>query len=341
MRPQVALVDATSRAAFCALPGLVPLDAETVAGARPDASWMLTGQADAAARCSLWWREAPALPGQRVGLIGHYAASSDEAGRHLLAHACAELAAHGCTLALGPMDGSTFGRYRLVTDPGSEPPFLLEPENPARYPAHFTAAGFAPIARYCSALQPALGTRRLRLAGMAARLGQRGVWIRSLDAARFEEELRRLYPVATGAFTHGFLYSPIAEDAFVALYSRLRPYVMPELVLIAEQHDQPVGLLFVLPDWLRAQRGAPLDTLILKTLAVLPAFSGTGLAGLLLARGEEVAREHGFTRVIHALMHEENSSLRMSGRYGGTIMRRYALYGRPLSPALHSDGRSV
>jgi GNAT superfamily N-acetyltransferase len=326
----VALADAETRDAFCALPGLVPLDAAAVASARPDASWMLTGPQDDVARCSLWWDHTPTLPDERVGMIGHYAARSDAAGRQLLAHACAELAAHGCTFVVGPMDGSTFGRYRLVTDQGTEPPFLLEPENPSSDPHHFAASGFAPVARYCSALQTELGTRRLRLAEIATRLARRGVWMRSLDPARFEQELRRLYPVATQAFTRGFLYSPIAEDDFVALYSRLRAYVTPELVLLAEQDDRPVGLLFVLPDWLRARRGAPMDTLILKTLAVLPEFAGSGLAGLLLARGEEVAREHGFTRVIHALMHERNSSLRMSGRYGGQIMRRYALFGRSL-----------
>jgi hypothetical protein len=41
------------------------------------------------------------------------------------------------------------------------------------------------------------------------------------------------------------------------------------------------------------------------------------------------ARKLGFRRAIHALMHEENVSRTISGRYGRTI-RRYALYARPL-----------
>lgn len=330
MLPTTVLVDPASREQFCALPGLARLDADSVAGARPDASWMFTGAGTDLARCSLWWTNTPSLPGERVGVIGHYASASANAGRTVLAYACAELAACGCTYVVGPMDGSTFWQYRLVTDPGTEPPFLLEPENPPSDPEAFAATGFAPIARYYSALQTELGTRRLRVAELTKRLTRRGVRIRSLDASRFEDELRLLYPIATQAFAGGFLYSPISEDDFVALYARLRPIALPELVLIAEQDDRPVGLLFVLPDWLRARRGEPLDTLILKTLAVLPAYSGSGLPGLLLARGEQLARERGFTRVIHSLMHERNSSLRMSARYGGQIMRRYALYGRPL-----------
>lgn len=330
----VASADAATRAEFCALPGLLPLDAVAVASARPDASWVLTGKGDEVARCSLWWERTPLLPGEHVGLIGHYAAGSDDAGRMLLEHACAELAAHGCSLAVGPMDGSTFGRYRLVTDWGNEPPFLLEPENPPSYPGHFAAAGFTPIAQYVSALQTQLGTRHLRLEAMGRRLARHEIRIRTLDAARFEDELRRLYPVAAGAFAGGYLYTPIGKDEFVALYARLRPYVAPELVLLAEQGERAVGVLFVLPDWLRAQRGAPMDTIILKTLAVVPELAPTGLAGLLLARGEAAAQEHGYSRVIHALMHEHNSSLRMSARYGGQIIRRYALYARPLGRAV-------
>lgn len=326
----VTRADDSSIAEFCALPGLAPLDAGSVAGARPDASVIQAGADSDMARCSLWWQQTPSLPGQRVGLIGHYAAASALAGCDVLAHACAELTARGCTYALGPMDGSTFGSYRLVTDRGTELPFLLEPEHPPDYPDHFTEAGFAPVARYFSALQTQLGTRHLRVAEMTARMERLGVRVRALDLARFDDELRRLYPMVTQAFARGFLYSPITEDAFVALYTRLRPYVVPDLVLIAEQGERAVGLLLIVPDWLRAQRGAPLDTLVLKTLAVLPEFSGTGLPGVLLARAEQVARQHGFTRVIHALMHEGNSSLRMSARYGGQIVRRYALFGRPL-----------
>src|ERR1043166_31608 len=77
------------------------------------------------ARCSLWWRRTPSLARHRVGLIGHYAASLPEAAGVLLERACGELASVGCTLAVGPMDGSSWRRYRFVTRFGTEPPFFL------------------------------------------------------------------------------------------------------------------------------------------------------------------------------------------------------------------------
>ena len=36
--------------------------------------------------------------------------------------------------AVGPLDGSTWRRYRLVTERGVEPPFFMEPDNPDDWP---------------------------------------------------------------------------------------------------------------------------------------------------------------------------------------------------------------
>jgi hypothetical protein len=323
-------VSVATPAEFCSLPGLTPLDGDAVARQAPDASWVGLGPDGAAARCSLWWSRVPVHGAHRIGLIGHYAAASSAAGERLLAHACAELAAHGCTLAIGPMDGTTYGRYRLITQRGSAPPFFLEPDNPDDYPQHFVSAGLTPFASYCSAIQTELHARPLHLPDIMGRLARRQVWMRSLDGARLDEELRRLYPVAMAAFARSPLYTPISADEFVNQYRQLGPYLVPALVAIAECEERAVGFLFALPNWLQQQRGERLDTVILKTVCVLPEYAGTGVVGLLLARGQDAAHELGFTRVIHALMHERNSSLRMSGRYGGQVMRRYALFARPI-----------
>lgn len=318
---------------FAAAPGLPALDVEAVARSGADASWLLAQGDTVAARCSLWWHATPGYENHRVGLIGHYGALHDEAAAELLQLASAELAAQGCTLAIGPMDGSTSQRYRFVTERGTEPPFLLEPENPDAYPQQFVAGGFAPLAHYYSSLQDRLDVGDPRVDDIAARFTAEGVTIRSLDARRFDEELRRIYTVVASSFRENFLATPISEDAFVAQYRALQPFVRPELVLLAEQSGTLAGFFFLLPDWLQARHGGPVDTVIVKTLAVLPAFAGRGLGSLLSARAQEVARTLGFTRAIHALMHERNTSRRISERFEGRIIRRYTLFAKPLAGA--------
>src|SRR5437660_524545 len=66
------------------------------------------------AQCSLQVVEGlHGAPG-RSGLIGHYEAVDAEAGTALLRHACQLLAAQGADRVLGPMNGSTWARYRLA-----------------------------------------------------------------------------------------------------------------------------------------------------------------------------------------------------------------------------------
>jgi GNAT superfamily N-acetyltransferase len=284
------------------------------------------------ARCSLWWSNVPGLLGRPVGLIGHYQAADSQAAAALLALACRRLASVGCALAVAPMDGSTLHHYRLVTERGTLPPFFLEPDNPDDWPSHFTDNDFQPLAHYFSSLQTDLTQQHPDTQALLARWEADGVAIRSLNPSRFDDELHRIYSVAARSFAASLFASPISESEFVEQYERLLPLLCPELVLLAERGDMPIGFLFAVPDWLEAGRGHPVHTVIVKTLAVLPEYAGHGLGTLLSSRCQEIAIQLGFTRAIHALMHERNISRRISQEYGGRLIRRYTLFGRELEP---------
>lgn len=116
----------------------------------------------------------------------------------------------------------------------------------------------------------------------------------------------------------------------MAQYRCLLPLVRPELILLAEREGKAVGFLFAAPDLLQAQRGAPIDTLILKTVAVLPGRAYAGLGILLAERCHAKARDLGYRRVVHALMHDANRSRNVSAHYA-TPIRGYTLFSRQLS----------
>lgn len=307
------------------------LGAELVARHAPDTSLVVAGDATLRARCSLWWTNVPPRDGERLGVIGHFAATDEDAAGALLEAACRALTTHGCSLAVGPMDGNTWRSYRFVVERGTEPPYFLEPGNPPEWPLWWLGSGFAPLAYYTSALNADLTRRDERAEAVAVRLTEGGVRIRSLDPADFTGELRRIHAVAAVSFRDNFLYTPIPEAEFVAQYTQVQPLVRPELVFIAEQGERPVGFAFSIPDVNEARRGERVRTVIIKTIAILPERKRLGGLGSLLAdRTQAVAHTLGFERAIHALMHEANASRGISGRTGST-MRRYALLARPLT----------
>jgi predicted N-acetyltransferase YhbS len=315
---------------FCGLAGLSVLDPETLARQQADRSWMLLDPSDqVAARCSLWWGATPPLDGQRLGFIGHFAARDADAAAQILLLASERLAENRCDLAVGPIDGNTWQRYRLLTERGPEPVFFLEPDNPDDWPGHFTRNGFAPIAEYYSALNSELDRDDPGVDEIAQQVAARGVTLRTLHLNQFDDELRAIHALSLESFRHNFLYTPISEDDFVAQYRKIRSCVVPELVLIAERSAEPVGYLFIVPDMLQAKRVQQVDTVIFKTVAVHPDFRDVGLGRLLVAQGHLAARQLGYRRAVHALMHEANRSRRMSA-HTARVIRRYALFSRPL-----------
>ena len=313
-------------------PGLPPFDPNDIARHGADVHWGLARDGNVVARCSLWWTAAPRLGCDRAGTVGHFAAVDKPAGAAMLEHACEELAARGCTQAVGPMDGSTWRRYRLLTERGAEPPFFLEPDNPDEWPDYFVSVGFKPLARYYSALCTDLTLADPRLSRVVPRMERAGIHIRSIDPARFESELRAIHGLSLISFRNNFLYTPIAESEFLAQYRPIQPLIRPEIVMLAEQEGCLVGFVFAVPDLPRATGGRPIDTIVVKSAAVAPGRQYAGLGSLLVARCHAIAHSLGYRRSIHALMHESNESRNVSGHYTRPI-RGYTLYSRQLRPA--------
>src|SRR5262249_47405521 len=103
------------------------------------------------ARCSLWWNGTPKLNDRSVGFVGHYFTSVPWSGVSILEAAIAELQNHGCEMAIGPVDGSTWRNYRFITGKAKSPRFFLEQDHPLEWPYFFSKVGFYVCASYVSA----------------------------------------------------------------------------------------------------------------------------------------------------------------------------------------------
>lgn len=263
------------------------------------------------------WRDAPSWSGRRTAAVGAFSCERPQAGAALLNQIAQRLAGERFEAVVGPMDGDTWARYRLVVESSERPPFLLEPQNPEHYPAAFEQAGWPVIGRYVSAE----GGVDERGPGAAPAMDLR---VRSFDPARAEEELLRIHAVSLRAFSKAFLYRPISAEAFLASYQPVLPAIDPDFVLMAEdQQGELQGYVFGIPD---LTQGPQPTAVILKTYASLKPGGGSRLGDAFYA----AARRRGFQTVVHALMHADNLSATHSARSGGKIIRRYALWGRTL-----------
>ena len=294
----------------------------------------LAGNRDApSARASLWLADDLAGAPGRSGLLGHYAAADTAAGAELLRESCAELARRGAVRVIGPMNGSTWRRYRLELpreggDPDVQPDgFASEPRNPLRHNDDFLAAGFGVVSRYESRYEPEPVVDAHGLESARERAEAHGVRLHALDPERFDETLRDMHALSLGAFAENAWYAALPLETFLSLYAPYRERAVPELVRLATGADgRLAGYLFGFHDPLSALDGRPTRT-VCKTVAVAPHARGAGLGALLLDDFRAASVALGAKGILHALMHVSNASMRMSARHHSVLFKRYALYG--------------
>jgi hypothetical protein len=301
----------------------VRAQAATANAALPDATMQQRRDGIVRARCSLWWRATPLHAGRRTGFIGAVESSDDRALVALLARAERRLHAAGCELAAGPVDGDTWHRYRLVTASDDTPPFALEPYSAPGAVAPWERAGFAPLETYASFRDDALGERDPRAPMLAARLREAGVTVRTLELARFDDELTQIHTLALRGFANAPLFAPIALGAFAALYRPVAPLLDPRLCPVAECDGRIVGVLFALRD-----PRAP-GTVVLKTVVRDTDRRFAGLGFVLTDAARAAAHTLGATRAISALQHDGSVARSLATR--AIPFRRYAVFGKELS----------
>ena len=298
---------------------------EDTADRPPDERIEVPGGAGGA---SLWWSRTPHLDGVRTGAVGAFDARDADSAHRVLSLAGDRLRAAGAEIAIGPMDGSTWRRYRWMVESDGRGPFLLEPWNPPGYPEWWKACGFGRLASYSSSIvdpESPPGTPN----PVRERFDRSGFVIRRLDASGFGDELRVIHDLSLRSFTGNFLYSPMSYECFAADYAKIAGAIDPDCVLIVERDGSPCAFLFGIPDLAAAKRGEK-PALIAKTLAVLPEFRRHGMGSILLDEFQSIARAKGYREIIHALQHESNQSLAITARLGHRVFRRYELLAKRL-----------
>jgi L-amino acid N-acyltransferase YncA len=281
------------------------------------------------ARCSIWWRDTANVNGSSSGAIGHYAASDAQYGAAVLQHATRELKNRRCDLAVGPLDGNTWRRYRFITERGSARPFFLEPDNPDEWPSHFTRQGFSPLAHYVSEINPDMANRQPDLGSLRQKFADLGVQIGPIDVEDPVNDMAGIYDVVCESFRDAFMYTTLDIESYCNMYEPLLEKVDPRLLLVARHDDEVVGFIVAPPDFLQLTYQHTMDAIVLKTVAVTPRKEYSGLGRVLIVDVLKNAIEMGFTTAISALMHVENRSQKISSDCAGP-MRAYTLFAREL-----------
>lgn len=282
------------------------------------------------ATASIWTENMPQYGGYNLAFVGNYSAKTQAHGFEILNEVEEYARSLGHDYLIGPVDGNTWSKYRLVTEGFDSVPFALENLTEKDYPGHFLKAGFDSIAQYQSCLVNTTDNFSTNHEPLEKQVKKAGLTVRSFNPQDSINDLDSLFTVSQIAFRRNFLYTPIDKAQFLAMYEPVLGIIDPDLILIAEDSDKnPVGFVFALPN--KSLASGREDTVVLKTLARIPDARYKGVGLYLVSLCHKKAYQKGYGKMIHALYKSDNKSSCFSQLEGAKTIRKYELYGKEIA----------
>ena len=220
------------------------------------------------------------------------------------------------TRLLGPVSGSIWHTYRVVSESDGTPRFTGEPISAPYYSARYAEQQPSAVIGYHSGYRERF--EAILEAGKAAyaKLGASGFRIERVGAVP-ERMIADIGALSSEVFRGSWGYTDIGPDAFSRLYAPDTLARILDGLFVLYRGDALIGYCSVF-------HGGT-GELILKTIAVLPAYQGVGLGNALAYAIHEHAAQRGVQRLIYALVRDDNR-IKDFPKRDAVVFRRYLAY---------------
>ncbi len=273
--------------------------------------------------CIVYFNTDLQIENQKSIQIGYFEAIDNEMAVQLLFEEIKIIAnSMGVSKIIGPMNGSTWENYRFVTHGSDEPVFLSEMQYPDYYLKLWLNNHFKSLSEYISTAQTTFTKYNEERVSYYEQIAiSNGYTFRVLQLDDYENELKRIYHFCIDCFKNNYLYSATSEADFIKKYWPLKKWINPQFVLLVTKDNAIQTLLFCIPDVLDQSQ----KRLIIKTIANKPSKATAGFMYILGNKLMDNVIKNGYTKLIHAFMHQSNVSTKTSRHFNGDVIRKYQL----------------
>src|SRR5438552_4687948 len=295
-----------------------------------------------------------ALHRSNVGCFGLFESTDDaDIAAALFDRAAEWLRRRGGSDIMGTIDYSTNYVCGLLIDGFQFPPTILTAHNPPYYRELIESCGFTKAKDWYAWWfdDPAKAVTHLRR--FAERIRQdRPVTIRPANLKNILEESRRLREIYNQAWEKNWGFVHFTEAEFDHLAHEMKPLIVPQATLLAENGVKPVGFVIGVPDINVALRringrltrfGFPIGLIKLLfykkrirkgrliALGVVEKYRRAGIAEMLVLRVmEETMVKRGFTGELSMTLEDNFMINRFLEAIGARHYKTYRTYGKNL-----------
>ncbi len=285
---------------------------------------------------------------EQAGFFGFFECLPDcDVARKILDTAAKWLKERDIEIMRGPMNPSTNDECGFLLEGFDSPPMIMMTYTPAYYLDYMERCGLTKakdLYAYIAVLSDVAAGERLEKLAAAVKARVPGLTVRPANMRQFPHEVEAVQEIYNSAWSHNWGFVPKTDAETENLAKRLKPLIVPELMIMAEVNGKPAAFFVAVPDYnqvLGRINGVlgplgiakflwysrKISAIRVMAMGVSEEFRKRGIEGLLYLESFKAAVKKGYERAEMSWILEDNVLMQRGCELmGGKLYKKYRLY---------------
>ncbi len=290
---------------------------------------------------------------EQAGFFGFFECLPDPAiARGLLDSAAAWLKERGIECMRGPMNPSANDECGFLLEGVDSPPMIMMTYTPAYYLEYMEQCGLVKakdLFAYISVIADVSAGKRLERLAASIKERMPGLVVRPADMKNFRRELDAVKEIYNSAWSHNWGFVPMTDEEIESMAKRLKPLIVPELLLMVEVDGKPAAFYMAVPDYNQVLKkingklgpvemikflwySRTISDIRVLTMGVKEEYRKRGIEALLYLESFKAAMRKGYKRAEMSWVLEDNALMQKGCEFmGGKLYKKYRIYEKKIA----------
>jgi hypothetical protein len=289
---------------------------------------------------------------EQAGFFGFFECLPDPViAEKLLDAASAWLKERDLEIMRGPINPSTNDECGFLLEGFDLPPMIMMTYTPPYYLDYMERCGLTKskdLFAYISIIKDVSAAGRLEKLASGVRSRVPGLTVRPANMKQFHRELETVKDIYNSAWSHNWGFVPMTDEEIESMAKRLKPLIVPELLIMAEVNGSPAAFFMAVPDYnqvlskINGRLGPvglmkfmwysrKISDIRVLTMGVKEKYRKKGIEGLLYLESFKAAMQKGYKRAEMSWILEDNVLMQRGCELmGGRLYKKYRIYEKKL-----------